>query len=320
MRAARWTPAALWRRWVVAASAPFDARLLGLVRIAAALCIVVDLGLAGILGLVDDLWTPFEQGGISKIQDRSLWADEYLGEATGPVLYGVSLVGMVSVALGIGGRPVQLLAILAYAQLGHLYPPGDRGVDRILRTALLILLFSRAHQSLSLGRWLRGRPQLTEATAAVPWVLRLFLVDVYLSAGVSKLMTTSAWLEWRPWPVLYRILADPMAGRIDPVLASEVMWLWTLGGFLTVALELSAPLLLTRWAVPWALVGVGLHLGIAATMHLGMFAWGMLSLYPVVLGPWAIRRLRERRERREREAARERPGPEATDDASAAPS
>ena len=29
---------------------------------------------------------------------------------------------------------------LAYAQLGHLYPPGDRAIDRILRTALLILL------------------------------------------------------------------------------------------------------------------------------------------------------------------------------------
>lgn len=280
------SPLALWQRWVLAASAPVDARVLGLVRILAATCVVVDLLLAGALGLVDDLWTPYVAGGISQIQDPSLWADQLLGEATGPVLYGVSLGGMVLVALGIGGRPVQLLAILAYAQLGHLYPPGDRGVDRVLRTALLALLFSNAHRSLSLGPWLRGRPQVQTVTAAVPWFLRIFLVDVYLSAGIAKLMTTPAWLQVREYPVLYRILADPMAGRLDPVAASEVMWLWTLGGFFTIALELSSPLLLTRWSRWWAAIGLALHLGIAATMHLGMFAWGMLSLYPVLMMPW----------------------------------
>ncbi len=275
-----------WSRWVAAVSAPVDARILGLIRILLAACVVVDLLLAGGLGLVDILWVPYEQGGLSKVQDPSLWVDDFLGESTGVVLYGLSVASMALVALGIGGRPVQLFAILCYAQLGHLYPPGDRGVDRVIRTGLFLLLFSKAHQSLSLGRRLRGKPQVQTVSSAVPWMLRILLANIYLSAGIAKLMTTDAWLQWKAWPVLYRVLSDPMAAKLDPLVADDFMWVWNLGAYFTIALELSAPLLLTRWSKYWAAVGLGLHLGIASMMHLGMFAWGMMSLYPVLMIPW----------------------------------
>ena len=39
--------------------------VLGLVRILMATCVVADLGLAGVYGLIDDLWFTFDQGGIS---------------------------------------------------------------------------------------------------------------------------------------------------------------------------------------------------------------------------------------------------------------
>ena len=280
-----------WKAWVAAVSVPMDARILAMVRILAASCVVFDLARVGLLGLADDFFLPYVLGGISQIHDSALVVDVLFGDATGPVLYGVSLAAMSLVALGIGGRPVQLLAILAYAQLGHLNPPGDRGVDRILRTTLLALLFSNAHRVWALGPWLRKKASPATVSSAVPWFLRFFLVDVYLSAGISKLMATPQWLDYRSHPVLYRILSDPMAGRLDPVAAEALTPLWNAGGWFTIVMELGSVLIVTRLAPWWAVAGIGMHLGIAATMHLGMFSWGMLALYPVLLAPWLGPRL-----------------------------
>jgi hypothetical protein len=38
-----------------------------------------------------------------------------------------------------------------------------------------------------------------------------------------------------------------------------------------------------RWS--WLAVGFGFHLGIALTMRLGMFPFGMLAVWPVFLHP-----------------------------------
>ena len=87
------------------------------------------------------------------------------------------------------------------------------------------------------------------------------------------------------------ILANPASGSLDPVFWSDYPWIFIAGGWATLLLELSAPLILTRWCRWWALAGVILHLGIASVMHLGMFAWGMLALYPVLFSPWTERAL-----------------------------
>ena len=41
-----------------------------------------------------------------------------------------------------------------------------------------------------------------------------------------------------------------------------------------------------RWI--WIATGVGFHLGIAVTLRLGIFPWGMLSIYPVLFHPSEI--------------------------------
>jgi hypothetical protein len=41
--------------------------------------------------------------------------------------------------------------------------------------------------------------------------------------------------------------------------------------------------LCVRWL--WLLLGVGLHLGIAVTMQIGMFPFAILALYPALLAP-----------------------------------
>ena len=91
-------------------------------------------------------------------------------------------------------------------------------------------------------------------------------------------------------PQLYKIMTDPMAARLDannPML--RTLWpLFRVGSMGTVVWEVASPLLLTRWAHFYGIIGVAMHVGIAVGMKLGMFSYGMLSLYPVVMAPWLI--------------------------------
>ena len=124
---------------------------MALVRILAPLVIVLDLGRVAMLGLLPAFFLPFESGGINRSPDSAYvlgaWSGvPWIGEAA--VL--LTVLCFLLTSAGIFFRPALLTGILLYAQVGHLYPPGDRAIDRILRTMLLILLFSDAHQTWSL--------------------------------------------------------------------------------------------------------------------------------------------------------------------------
>jgi hypothetical protein len=260
-----------------------------LVRIGASLAIVADLLRVASLGLVPRLFVQGQHGGFGAESDSAYVLDPVFGQTGGLWAYGVSLTCMVLTALGIGTRPAMLLGVLAYAQLGHLFPPGDRAIDRVLRCVLLLLLFTNAHRRLSLGNLLRKRAAVLTMPGWADDVLRLFLVIVYMAAGTAKLMQQPHWLGASGRPVLYRVVTDPLAGRLDPEAWESMSALFFVGGWGTIALELSALLLFTRVAPYWALVGATMHVGIAFTMELGMFSWGMLSLYPVLLAPLVTR-------------------------------
>ncbi len=268
-----------WQWWVLRCARLEDARALALVRIGVSVAILLDLVRVGQLGLVDVLFRPYALGGLSSLQTQHVWIDA-LPEG-GRIAWIVAIGAFTLAALGVGTRPAILMGTLAYAQLGHMYSPGDRAIDRLLRTALLVLLFSGSHLRFSL----LGK----RADAVRAWpsdTLRLLLVIVYMTSGFAKLSSQPAWLATNGTPVLYRLMADPLAGHLDPHAA--LAWFAPLRvlGWGTVALELASPLIFTRWARFWAVGGICMHLGIALTMHLGMFSWGMLALYPVVVGPW----------------------------------
>lgn len=265
-----------WDAWVRRTARLEDPRPLALVRIAVAGVIGADLLRVGQRGLVPVLFaTPAGQG-LSAAPADAAWIDEV--PDGGLAAWMVTIAAMACSALGIATRPAMLIGTLAYAQLGHLYPPGDRAIDRLLRTVLLILLFSGSHSRLSLT----GR-RVDRIRAWPADTLRVLLVVVYFTSGVGKLYAQPAWLATSGVPVLYRVMTDPLAGHLDPVGAMAWWGPLRVLGWLTIVLELSAPLVLTRWARWWAIGGIMMHLGIAFTMDLGMFSWGMLALYPVVL-------------------------------------
>lgn len=277
----------LWTRFVAACRRPVDTRPIALLRILAPLCIVVDLLRALYVGMAPYYWRLWEHGGLSAFTGNDFLLAG-LGPDAGMMLYGVVLTCMVAIITGVGVRPAIVIGVLAYAQLGHMYPPGDRGVDRVLRMVLLLLLFTPAHRRWSLGNRITGRAPVTTMPAGAIIVLKWFLVILYLNAGIAKLMQQPKWLAVSGTPVLYRIMTDPTAAKLD-----HLAWLWAwplfrFGSWATIVLELTAPLLVTRWAPWWGIFGALMHIGIAASMHLGMFSFGMLSMYAVVFAQWWV--------------------------------
>jgi len=251
-----------------------DSRPLRLVQIFVAMAIIGDMVALVVRGASDAVLFPRSLGGISS--EPGNWLLVEWGAYTGPALWALVVVSLLFVILGVATRPALVVALISYAEFGHMYTPGDRGIDRILRTAMLILVFS----AVSEAKW-------GEKVASWPSdLIRWLLVMVYLDAGWAKYKRASGWLEMQPFPELYEVMAAPNIGRWDPVMMAEYPWIFVAGGWYTFALEASALLLLTRFAPYWAVFGVFMHLGIAATMELGMFPFGMLALYPVLFAPW----------------------------------
>jgi uncharacterized membrane protein YphA (DoxX/SURF4 family) len=273
--------------WTRYCAREMDPRPLALVRILIALCVLGDLLRAAQEGLVTVIFRTYEQGGLSRMQsDRWLWITDLSPEWGGPLAWALCVVCCVLLIIGVGVRPALVIFVIFYAQLGHLYPPGDRGIDRMVRTVLLILLFSGSHRALTL------RGERAEQIPAWPAHLIAFaLVLMYITAGLHKLGANPQWLSMGGDAPIYRIMADPMAGRLDSVEAVAWLGLWRILGWFTILFEVGAFILLTRWGRWWAIMGLGMHLGLALTMHLGMFSWAMLAFYPVFLGPWTCKAL-----------------------------
>ena len=282
---------ALWSRWVAWCAEEGDPLPLALVRVMMPLVMVWDLLEAGRLGLVTLLWRRGAMGGISRIASERSFVDDLSPEWGGPVTWGIAVISLSSVSLGVATRPMMVIGLLAYAQLGHLFPPGDRAIDRLMRTVLLVLIFSRAHERLSLGRWLRGLAPPRRIPIWPERFLRFLLVLVYLGAASAKLGARTSWFALEGTPVLYRILTNPRSATLDPVFWVDHPWIFRFLGIGTVLIEVLAVLILTRWRAVWAIPGAAMHLGIAVTMRLGIFSWGMLSLYPLLWGDWIVRRL-----------------------------
>ena len=279
-----------WRWWVSCCARRSDPFVLALVRILVCVTIVGDLLRGAWLGLLPWLWRPFSEGGLSTVQSPYALIDNIAPVHGGPVLVGVTVAALSLAALGVATRPAMVVGLVAYSQLGHLYPPGDRAVDRLLRTVLLILLFSGSHLCLSLQRRLRGQPVVRSAPAWPGELIVFVLVLVYLSAGIHKLGSSLSWLTLDGRPMLHRILTNPLSSRLSVAFADAWMPVIRLLSMGTIVLECSAFLLWTRLRPWWALGGVAMHIGIAATMHLGAFSFGMLALYPVLFAPWILAR------------------------------
>jgi vitamin K-dependent gamma-carboxylase-like protein len=304
-----------WRAWV----AFFDRRehpaALALVRIFVAATILADYAHLAALGLVDVLWSPTSAGGLSAAS-----ADEPLCQAfawfgastaTARAVFGVACASALCLGVGLFTRTSALALTLASAQLGMILPEGDRGIDMLLRNVLVVLCFSRAGGTWSIearrrhGAW--AAPPSARAPAWPRYLLVAQLVILYFSAGVQKL--SSPWSASGGYSALYYLLNHPHYASFDFRWTGRVYPLTQLGTFMTLLFEQSAPLVplalyyrhtpgrpgrlrrlfnRSHFFAAWAAVGVSFHLLLALTMNLGIFPWGVLSIYPALFTPAEI--------------------------------
>ncbi len=192
-------------------------------------------------------------------------------------LFGAALFGSAS-AVALGWRPrlfcALLLPLLVYAQVVDFY--SSFSINRLYVAGFAILAAARAPQRDAAGR---------EVQSAWPLrTLQATLLTIYFEAAVGKAFHGD-WLEtpdalWSQAQGLYR--TDLAAGllRVAP------RELWTALQFGTLFFEATAPLTLAlRRLRPFGMAaGLGLHLGIAATMHaLVFFSAQILSFYLLFL-------------------------------------
>jgi hypothetical protein len=203
-----------------------------------------------------------------------------------------------------------------------LCPDADRGIDALLRVAVVVLALSGSHARWSADAWVRrrlGRPFPALVPAWPRALLYLQVVWLYFSAAHTK--ADPAWGPLGGFSALGFVLSDPHYARFAPGWIAPFYPLTQLGTAATIVFEWGAPLLLlfhwwhltpdrpgrlrafsNRFRLRFAYIATGaaFHLAIAATLRLGIFPFGVLALYPLLFHPDELhalaRRLRLRRD------------------------
>nr|MDQ3340256.1 HTTM domain-containing protein [Myxococcota bacterium] len=222
-------------------------------------------------------------------------------------LWLVALLASIGILTGTLTRVSCVVFVLASAQLAYVSPNAERGIDTLLRIVAGVLAFSQCHARWSVDALVRtklGRPMAHEVPAWPRYLLLLQLVWVYFSGGMNK--GGASWFPHGGFTALANIMADPHVTRFGA--AWIPMPLARIATALTMLFELGAPLYLAMYIgaaragrlgtvcrygrIAWIAIGIAFHLGIAIGLRLGIFPWGMLALYPVLLRPGELQRRR----------------------------
>jgi hypothetical protein len=278
---------------------------LALVRIGIGLVACCDLIHTRAIGIVDGLWAQAPYG---YAQRYSPW---FGLDAHG--LWWVGTIAAAAMALGVATRVACVVFVLVSVQMSNLAPASEAAIDVVFRIAPLVLALSGCGAKWSVDAIIRrrlGRPPPAEVPAWPRYLLLLQLVWIYFSAGQNK--SGSEWGPLGGFSALADAVADPHATRFGAGWVTHLYPLTQIATALTMAFELGAPLYLLfyyfdataeragrvrRWCNRWRLrwiwlsLGVGFEIGLAFVLRLGMFPYGMLALYPVLLRPPDLYRL-----------------------------
>lgn len=285
-----------WAAWVALWDRRESPAGLALVRILLGACVVADLVHTWALGLVTPLYSTAGYGVASAGWSR------VLGDDPGPALFAIVLGCAIAMTLGAATRIACIGLALAGAQLAYIAPDADRGIDMAVRIVALILALSHSHAWWSVDALVArrlGRPRPTEIPAWPRYLVLLQLLWIYFSGGINKSAA-----EWGPhggFRALENIVTDPNVARLPAGWIAPITPLARVATAATMLFELGAPLYLVAYALVargarfvraaqwtrrvWIVLGVCFHVGIAITLRLGMFPFGMLALYPVLLRP-----------------------------------
>lgn len=301
----------LWSLWRGLWSGEEHPRVMATVRITLSLVFLYDLLQIWRFHLVIPLWGPADAGGMGQPDRQRQVVELYQWFAadvhTARLAFGVLVLAVACLAAGLFSQMAALVAVLVYAQLARVLPEADRGIDLMIRNVLFLFVFVPSGRFAGLDAYLFGR--LDRIPAWSRRLLILQLVVMYWTAGIQK--TAVAWWPWGGFSALYIVLQDPALARIPgawlrplypatQVLSAATMLFEWLAVFVPLAYVYRRTRTLPGWLRAqfnrfdfvwwWLPVGLFMHLGIAATMQIGIFPWAMLALYPVFFHPDEVRR------------------------------
>lgn len=297
-----------WVRFWDRREAPYS---LALVRVLLGATLLFDLLEAGYFDVVTLLWAPTPSGaGWDASGLPAPFVARVLGasEATARALWCFAVVACVLFMLGAAYRVASVALVFALVELEACQPVRD-GIDSLLHIVLAVLAVSGAAEAWSVDAWFRARRG--KKPGAIPawprYLLFIQVIWVYVSAGHQRGHT---WGPFGAFSAVGDVLGDPHFARFTPGSLALFYPLMCLGTLLTMTFEVSSPLILLwtwlerrperggrfgdfarrfhlRWV--WLAAGASLHLGIALSMNLGIFPYGMLALYPVFFRPEEVR-------------------------------
>ncbi|MED5372980.1 MAG: hypothetical protein VX899_18315 [Myxococcota bacterium] len=297
-----------WSRLVALLSTKEHPRVLALFRIALGLCAVYTIGTVMLHGVVDDVWMDVADGGYRHLT-RGNFLVQWLGGTSPQMVWGMSitaLVASIAMTLGLGGRFTVFLTLWTVTAATDFNSQASGSYDELLSSAIFLLLLGRPTQTFSLdSRIRRGRfIDHTPIYAFPRWMALFQLVLVYWATGMQKL--SFYWVPGGEWSALYYILQQPSWQRWDMSWVAYIYPLTQVMTGLTWFWEVGAPLLLLAFWYRhtrqrpgrlrrafnridfrgiYALIGIGLHLSVFATMEVGPFSWVSLSYYLCFFSP-----------------------------------
>ena len=300
-----------WQRWQALVSRRERATTLALFRVLVSAIVLGSLLSAAAAGVIDVTWVDAAYGGMLSLGPGN-WLVSSLGGPTPVVVWGLFGVGVAGAGLsliGLGGRWPLLATLQAYLGLTSLNPTASGGFDNLLTIALWLLFLSGCNATLSVdarrreGAWLSER----DVAAWPRYLLILQLIVMYTATGLQKVS-----LSWTPmggYTALYYVLQDPTWLRSEQLARSVPLPLLRVGTALTWHWEQLTCLLLVvfyfratrarpgrlraafnRWdlRLPWAAIGVSLHLGILLLIDVGPFSFVSLAYYVNLFAPEEI--------------------------------
>ncbi|HEU5056849.1 MAG TPA: HTTM domain-containing protein, partial [Kofleriaceae bacterium] len=186
--------ARLWRWWVELLDRREQPTSLVLARVLVAAAVLGDLLQAWMLDVVAAVWAPPPDGtGYASIWDPNppfmvRWFGA--GVDTAELVFWIAVAAAALLLIGAATRVSAIVLALMLAQLGHMAPEGDRGIDFLLRTAVAVLALSSCHARWSVDAWVRRRILKRPFAELVPaWPRYLLFAQVvwmYFSAGHNK--------------------------------------------------------------------------------------------------------------------------------------
>jgi hypothetical protein len=296
----------MWRTWRSFWAGQEAAGTLSVIRILLSLVVLADLFEVWRLHLIIPLWGPGDAGGMGNPAQQATPPELYAWFGNTVAVGRAAFFGLVGallcLAAGLLAQLAALVAVLLYAQLALVLPGADRGIDMLIRNVLLLMVFVPTGRRFGLDALLFG------PLARVPsWPRRLLVLQLavlYFTAGIQK--AAVAWWPWGGFSALYLVLQDPAVARYpfawlqrfypatQALTAATMSFEW-LAGLVPLVFWfrstrthpgwLRAQLNRSRFLQGWMLLGAGMHLGIAATMQLGIFPWTVLALYPALFHP-----------------------------------